>query len=143
MEQNITLNRNRNILGRRNIIGAFIAAHGAMHAMLLSSPRPEGGVGNFVTRGGDIPALNSLGLDAAGAEVLGAALVLIAAAGLLASALMYYRGTAAWRKVLLASSAVSLVTLLVFWNDWMVMGPVIDLGLVALAYRSLSQNAEA
>ncbi len=144
MEQNIALNQNRNILGRRNIIGAFIAAHGAMHAFLLSTPRVSGEPGNFLTNGGDVPLLNSLGLDAAGAELLGSALVLIAAAGLLVGALFYLRGTgSAWKTVLAASAALSIITLLMFWNDWMVVAPLIDLGVLALVFRSSSSSLGA
>jgi hypothetical protein len=144
MEQNIALDRNHNILCPRHIIGAFIAAHGAMHAFLLSTPRPEGGAGNFLTRGGDAPLLNSLGLNAAAAEMLGSALVLMAAAGLLVGAFLYLRGTGtAWRTVLSASAVLSLITLLTFWNDWMVAAPIIDLGILALVcrYTGSSQGA--
>lgn len=124
------------MLSRRNIIGAFIAAHGTMHAMLLNTPRPDGGAGNFVTHGGDISMLGSLGLGASAVETLGAALMLITAAGLLVSAAMYLRQRAGWESWLIGSSALSIVSLLLFWNDWVVMGPIIDLGLMAFALRS-------
>lgn len=144
MEQNIALNKDRNIFGRRNIIGAFIATHGAMHAFLLNTPRVSGEPGNFLTNGGDIPLLNSLGLNAAGADLLGSTLVLIAAAGLLIGALLYLRGTGtAWKGVLSAAAALSIITLLMFWNDWMVMAPLIDLGILALVYRSSSSSVGA
>jgi hypothetical protein len=144
MEQNISLNKNRHMFGRRNIAGAFIAAHGAMHAILLSLPRMAGGAGNYLTNGGDIPVLSSIGLDASGVELLGAVLVLTVAAGLLVGALLYLRGRGtAWEFVLSASAVLSIVTLLIFWNEWMVMGPIIDLGILALVYRSRRASGEA
>ena len=136
MEQNITMHKRSNLLGRRNLLGGFIAAHGVMHAVLLNTPRPEGGVGNFVTRGGEMPLLNSLGLGASSVEALGAALMLAAAAGMLLAALMYARQSRSWRSALMAASVLSIASLLLFWNDWMVMGPVIGLGLMAMALRS-------
>lgn len=136
MEQNITMHKGSNLLGRRNVLGGFIAAHGVMHAMLLNTPRPESGVGNFVTRGGEIPLLNALGLGASAVEFVGAALMLAAAAGLLLAALMFVRRSRGWEGALMASSALSIASLLLFWNDWMIMGPVIGLGLMVLALRS-------
>jgi hypothetical protein len=136
MEQNFTIRRESGSLARRNIVGGFIAAHGAMHAMLLNTPRPDGGAGNFVTRGGDIGLLGSLGMGAPAVETLGAALLLIAAASLLVSAARYLRQRAGWESWLMGSSALSIASLLLFWNDWMIMGPIIDLGLMALALRS-------
>lgn len=136
MQQNITIKKQGNLLGRRNIMGGFIAAHGFMHALMLNTPRPEGGAGNFVTRGGDIPLLNSLGLGTAGVEAFGAALMLIAAAGLLLAAVMYVRQHRGWENWLMASSTLSIASLLLFWNDWMIMGPVIGLGLMIFALRS-------
>lgn len=136
MEQNFTIRRETRSIASRNIVGGFIAAHGAMHAMLLNTPRPDGGVGNFVTRSGNIGLLGPLGLGTSAVEMLGAALMLITAAGLLASAVLYLRRRAGWESCLLASSVLSIASLLLFWNDWMVMGPIIDLGLMALALRS-------
>lgn len=136
MEQNITMHKRSNLLGGHNVLGGFIAAHGVMHAMLLNTPRPEGGVGNFVTRGGEIPLLNALGLGASAVEIVGAALMLAAAAGLLLAALMFVRRSRGWEGALMASSALSIAFLLLFWNDWMIMGPVIGLGLMVLALRS-------
>jgi len=112
-----------------------------MHAVLLNAPRPEGGAGNFVTRGGEIPLLNSVGLDASAVEAIGAVLIVAAAAGLLLAALMYLRRSRGWEGALMASSALSVASLLLFWNDWMVMGPVIGLGLMALALRSKLSEA--
>jgi hypothetical protein len=136
MEQNITMHQGsrRNI--RRTVVGGFIAAHGAMHALLLSTPRPDGGVGNFVTRGGEIP-IGEHGLQAGTVEVLGAALVIIAAAGLVLSALLYLREARTWERCLMTSSAMSMATLVLFWNDWMIMGPVISGALFVLALRSV------
>jgi hypothetical protein len=129
------------MIGRRNIIGAFIAAHGAMHAMLLNTPRPEGGAGNFVTRGGEVPVLASLGLGSGAVEAIGAVLMLATAAGFLLSACLYLRQRRGWESCLLASCALSIASVLLFWNDWMIMAPVIGVGLMALALRS--QGAEA
>jgi hypothetical protein len=136
MEQNVTLHKEKSLLGRRSIIGGFIAAHGIMHAMLLSIPRPDGGVGNFITRGGEMPMLNSIGLGGAAAETVGAVLMLITTAGFLISALMYLRQRRGWDNWLVASSSISIASLLLFWNDWMIMGPIIGLGLMAFGLRS-------
>ncbi|MBI0582941.1 MAG: hypothetical protein ISF22_01805 [Methanomassiliicoccus sp.] len=136
MMQNIDGHKRRRTIGRESVIGGLIAAHGVMHAVLLSTPRPDGGAGNFVTRGGEVPLLSSLGLGGAGVEALGSALMLITAAGLLLSAFMYLRQVRGWERCLMASSTLSVVSLLLFWNSWMIMGPVISVGLMALALRS-------
>lgn len=135
MEQNITIKKGH-LFGRSNFIGGFIAAHGAVHAMLLNTPRPDGGAGNFVTRGGDVPMLGSLGLGSGAVEIIGAALMLITTAAFLISAFMYLRDRRGWENWLITSSALSMVSVFLFWNDWMVMAPIIGVGLAALALRS-------
>lgn len=136
MEENFTMHKRSNLSGRRSVLGGFIAAHGLMHAVLLNAPRPEGGAGNFVTRGGEIPLLNSFGLGASSVEAIGGALMLVSAVGLLLAALMYARQSKGWDIALMASSALSVASLLLLWNDWMVMGPIIGLGLMVLAIHS-------
>jgi hypothetical protein len=135
MEQNITMHRNREWNGRRTIVGGLIAAHGAMHAFLLNTPRPDGGTGNFLTRGGEVP-LGALGLGAGAIEALGMMMVLITAAGLMISALLYYQKARGWERCLIASSALSIATLVMFWNDWMVMGVVLSAGMILVTLRS-------
>ncbi|MDW5562213.1 MAG: hypothetical protein SA339_03230 [Methanomassiliicoccus sp.] len=137
MDQNITLRKERALLGRRDIIGGFTAAHGIMHALLLTTPRPDGGVGNFVTRGGDVQLLSSLGLGAGAIDLMGAALTSIVTVCFVISAMAYLRQRRGWEGWLLFSSTLSIVLLSLFWNDWMIVGPLIDLGLMALALRSM------
>lgn len=86
--------------------------------------------------------LNSLGLGVTSVEAFGTALMLITAAALIVSALLYLSQRRYWERALLASSVLSIVTLLAFWNDWMVMGPIIDLGLIALAYHAWGRSKE-
>lgn len=137
--------RRRKMLSAGALAGSFLAAHGAMHAVLLNTPRPDGGAGNFLTRAGESALLGPLGIGGPGVEALGTVLALVAAAGFVLSALAYLGlvKVPRWRSVLLGSAALSLLTTVLFWNDWMVAAPVIDVAIVAALLRNAPTAAEA
>jgi|GEM_PF-7019529 len=146
MEHMIDVEPRRAGLLRSSVFaGGFLAAHGAIHALLLNAPRPDGGAGNFLTRAGESALLGPLGMGDAGVEVLGTALALIAAAGFVLSGLAILGGVRVpqRRAVLLGSAAASLLMTALFWNDWMVAAPVIDLAIVAALLRTAPSAMEA
>ncbi|MHC1709670.1 MAG: hypothetical protein AB9819_04620 [Methanomassiliicoccales archaeon] len=115
--------------GRRmKLTGMIMMAHGVMHAFLLNTPRVDGGPGNFVTQDGTSWLFSGLGLEASSIEVVGSALVLLSALGWITASLGYFNviKKVSWKNVALASSVLSLFTIVAFWNQWMVAGLVID-----------------
>jgi len=126
------------------LTGTFMMAHGVMHALLLNTPRTDGGPGNFITQNGTSWLFGGLGMEASSIEVIGTALVLLSAVGWMAASLGFFGfiKRLPWRTVALASSVLSLFTIAAFWNDWMVAGPVIDLvAILALIQGSMTRTA--
>lgn len=124
--------------------GLFMMTHGAMHAFLLTTPAIGGRTGNFITQNGTSWLFGGLGQEASVIDVIGCALVLIAALGWMAAsvALLSGNGRMLWRELTLFSSALSIFTIVAFWNDWMVAAPVIDV-MALLIVLSSGRNTTA
>jgi hypothetical protein len=121
------------MINGRFVVGGFLALHGVMNAMLLRTPTIDGNAGNFLTNGGRSWLLNPMGISGQSAEMIGAALALIAAIGFIAGALAYIgRLNLNAAPVLLCSAIVSLATLILFWNDWMIAGALINVVIIVL-----------
>lgn len=117
----------------RLFIGIFIVLHGMVHPIMAGVPQPAEKqtddnppvIGGFWTESwllGDGPVVK-------GAIYVLATLVALVflAAGI------GFMGPQAWAEpALLAGIGMSLVLLVVFWNNWLVLGIVIDLALLAI-----------
>jgi hypothetical protein len=133
METINNTSRKTRMINGRFVVGGFVALHGVMNAMLLGTPTVDGSAGNFLTSSGRSWFLNPLGISGLSAEMVGAALALIAAIGFIAGAFAYLgRLNVDARPLFLASSVASLAMLIMFWNDWMVAGALINIVIIGL-----------
>jgi len=117
----------------RLLFAAFLLAHGAIHVSFLS-PRPP------ATAGGPTwPfeldrswALTPLGVHAETTHLLGTALVAatIATFALAALATAGFIPTALWGPASVAGAVSSVALLVLFFQPWLSLGVLIDLGLL-------------
>jgi hypothetical protein len=117
----------------RLLFAAFLLAHGAIHASFLS-PRPP------ATAGGPTwPfelarswVLTPLGLQPQTTRILGVALVgaTIAAFGLAALATAGVISADLWAPASAAGAVASALLLVLFFQPWLALGVLIDLGLL-------------
>ena len=118
----------------RIIIGIFITLHGLVHPIMAMVPQPmeeQTGArpvfGGFWTTSwllGEGPTIKTL------IYILSAlvALVLIAAG-------LGFIGKQPWTEMAwLAGTVLSLLLLIIFWNNWLVVGTLIDLALLAVPF---------
>jgi len=117
----------------RLLIAALLLAHGAIHASFLS-PRPPATAGGpswpfEIARSW---ALTPLGIQRETTRLLGIALVgaTIGAFGLAAVATAGLLPAGLWGPASAVGAVASLVLLVLFFNPWLVLGVVIDLGLL-------------
>jgi len=117
----------------RLLLAAFLLAHGAIHASFLS-PRPPA-----TANGPEWPfelgrswVLSPLGLHSEGTRLLGIALLAatIAAFGLAALATAGVLPASVWGFASAIGAVASIALLVLFFHPWLVVGVVIDLGLL-------------
>jgi hypothetical protein len=121
------------MINRRFVVGGFLALHGAMNALLLATPTVDGSAGNYLTNGGRSWILNPLGISGLNAESFGAFLAISAALCFMLGAAAYlgYTGLQP-RPLLLVAAICSLTTLFLFWNEWDIVGALINVVVIAL-----------
>jgi hypothetical protein len=117
----------------RLLFSAFLLAHGAIHACFLS-PRPPA-----TADGPEWPfelgrswVLTPLGLRPESTRVVGMALVAatIAAFALAALSTTGVVATSLWAPALAAGAVASFALLVLFFQPWLALGVLIDLGLL-------------
>jgi hypothetical protein len=118
-------------------IGAFLIAHGAVHAILAAAPVPNDPSprpGTFFTAIARSWLLSRLGSDAV-VKWTGIVLVALTTIGFILAG-MGSLGVAGlssiWRTLAVVSSVVSLLLLILFWHSWLVVGALIDIGILIL-----------
>ena len=123
------------------IIALFLIAHGLVHAGLAAAPNPndtEAKPGAFFTSPERSWLLPQLGLNAAAVQWIGIILVAVATLGFVLAGLGVFGvpGLAEiWRTMAVISAAVSLLLLVLFWHPWIIVGALIDIGiLIALLW---------
>jgi hypothetical protein len=116
------------------LIGAFLAAHGLIHLSFIS-PAPARTAGGpewpFETTRSWL--VTGLGLDPAAVRAIATALVAISVALLVAAGLatVGWLVPAEWWPILaVAGAATSLVTLVLFFHPWLMLGVAIDMALL-------------
>lgn len=123
---------------RTTIIGAFLIAHGLVHAILAAAPIPNDPApkpGTFFTATPRSWLLSKLGSPDAAAKWTGIVLVALATIGFILAgmgALGVTGLTAIWHIMAIISAAISLLLLIIFWHSWLIVGVLIDVG--ALVY---------
>jgi len=122
-------------------LAIFLIAHGLVHAGLAAAPNPadqDSKPGAFFTTPERSWLLPKSGLNTAAVQWIGIILVALATLGFVLAGLGVFgiSGlTTIWRTVAVFSSCVSLVLLVLFWHPWLIVGVLIDIGiLVALLW---------
>lgn len=118
------------------LFGLFLIAHGLVHAGLAAAPipnDPESKPGAFFTAPARSWLLPQLGLGASAIQWFGIILVVLATAGFVLAGLgvLGVPGlNTIWRTVAVISSCLSLLLLILFWHPWLIVGVLIDIGLL-------------
>jgi hypothetical protein len=125
------------------IITLFLIAHGLVHTGLAAAPNPndpDAKPGSFFTSSERSWLLPKLGLNPAAVQWIGIILVALATLGFVLAGLGIF-GVAGlsevWRTVAVFSASVSLLLLVLFWHLWLIVGVLIDIGiLIALLWAN-------
>lgn len=123
----------------RTILGIFLIGHGIAHAGLASAPDPtesDSTPGAFFTQKGRSRLFQQLDLDPTLVQRIGIVLAGISIVGFILTG-MGVLGMPGlemiWQGLALVSSVASLILLILFWHPWIILGVVIDIGLILLA----------
>lgn len=118
------------------LFAIFLIAHGLVHAGLAAAPNPndpDAKPGAFFTSINLSWLLPQLGLNAAAVQWIGIILVALATLGFVLAGLGVFGVsglTAVWRTVAVVSACVSLLLLALFWHPWLIVGVLIDIGIM-------------
>ena len=113
----------------KNLIGALLVLHGVLHAILAVLPNPNAAEPGAATFFSEWAASWLRGrLSGRALQTIAIALAVIAGVGFLAAGLAMFGALLPhdwWRALSIASSAVSLVLCVLFWNVYLIVGPVV------------------
>lgn len=118
------------------LFGLFLIAHGLVHAGLAAAPipnDPESKPGAFFTAASRSWLLPQLGLGGSAIQWIGIVLVILSTVGFVLAGLgvLGVPGlNTIWRAVTVISSCLSLLLLILFWHPWLIVGVLIDIGLL-------------
>jgi hypothetical protein len=114
-------------------IAAFLLAHALVHVAFLG-PRPPATAGGppWPFELGHSWILDSFGVRAERARLVGAAFVLVTLAGFAIASLAAFSigPPGLWIGGVVAGSVASLAVLVTYFHPWLLLGVVIDLGLI-------------
>ena len=122
----------------RTVLGIFLIGHGIAHAGLASAPDPsdsDTNPGAFFTQRGRSRLFQYLDLDPLLVQRTGVVLVVISSVGfiLVGMGVLGVPGLKMiWQGLVLISAVTSLILLFLFWHPWIILGVVIDVGLIFL-----------
>lgn len=117
-------------------LAVFLIVHGLVHAILAAAPSPndpDAKPNSFFTAADRSSLLSQLGLDAAVIRWAGIILVALTTLGfiLVGLGILGVPGlSTVWRMLAVVSSCVSLLLLTLFWHRWLVVGVLIDIGIL-------------
>jgi hypothetical protein len=114
------------------VVGVFLIAHGLVH-WVYAAPQPNmpgAEPWSFLTQRW---LVTRTGLDQMTALKLGIALISLVTIGFGVSGIGLLTSQDWWRLAAIASSAVSLLLLALFWYKWMIAGPILNTGIILLA----------
>jgi hypothetical protein len=120
----------------KTLIALFLIAHGLVHAGLAAAPNPndpDSKPGAFFTSISRSWLLPQLGLNPTIVQWIGIILVALATLGFVLVGLGVFGVpglTAIWRTVAVVSANVSLLLLVLFWHPWLIVGVLIDIGIL-------------
>ena len=110
------------------LLGAFLIAHGLVHAGLAAAPNPDKADstgGAFFTAANRSWLLPQAGLNDAVVQWIGVVLVILTTLGFVVAGLGVFGVpglSEVWRTVAVVSACLSLSLLIVFWHPWLVVG---------------------
>jgi hypothetical protein len=118
------------------LFGVFLILHGLVHAGLAAAPipnEPNSTPGAFFTDVTRSWLLSGMKLSASTIRVTGILLVALATLGFVVAG-MGVLGMAGldsiWRMTAVISSGLSLLLLVVFWHPWLIVGGLINVGMI-------------
>ena len=125
----------------KSLFAILLIAHGLVHAGLAAAPipnDPDPKPGAFFTAIERSWLLPKLGMNGSTIQWIGIILVVLATLGFVLAGLggLGVPGlNAVWQTLAVFSACVSLLLLILFWHTWLVVGVLIDIGiLVALLW---------
>ncbi|MGB2964851.1 MAG: hypothetical protein WBB69_12785 [Anaerolineales bacterium] len=122
----------------KTLIGLFLIAHAIAHAGLAAAPVPEDPdpkPGAFFTAPARSWIFQRINLDSVPVQKIGVILVILSVLGFILA------GTGAlgvpglkgiWQTTAAVSATISLTLLVIYWHPWLILGVLIDTGLVVL-----------
>jgi hypothetical protein len=122
----------------KTVIGIFLIAHAVAHAGLATAPIPENPdpkPGAFFTAPARSWIFKRINLDSIPVQKIGVILVTLSVVGFILAGLGALGVTGLkgiWQTTAAGSAIVSLILLVLYWHPWLILGVVIDTGLVAL-----------
>jgi hypothetical protein len=120
----------------KTLFALFLIAHGLVHAGLAAAPipnDPESKPGAFFTAQSRSWLLPKLGLNASALQWIGIILVTLTTLGFVLAGLGVFgvQGlSSVWQTVTVLSASLSLLLLFLFWHPWLILGVLIDVGLL-------------
>lgn len=118
----------------KTIVALFLILHGLVHAILAMVPNPEAPGSDFATFFSRSWLLGNLGLPESAVRIIALILAAIATIGFVAAGLGLLGilvPFAWWRPLAMASAAVSLLFLVIYWNSYLIIGVAIDILILA------------
>jgi len=120
------------------VLAVFLILHGLVHAILAAAPIPNDpnpNPGAFFTDTTRSWLLPSLGLNDTTVQWIGIILVVLTTVGFILAGLgiLGVPGLSTiWRTVAILSACVSLLLLIFFWHSWLIVGVLIDVGILVI-----------
>lgn len=124
----------------RTIFGLFLIAHAVAHGGLAAAPIPDDQdpkPGAFFTEVSRSWLFQKLGLDGAIIKRIGILLVILTVVGFIFAGLggLGIPGiNQIWPTAAGLSAGISLILLILFWHPWLVVGVLIDLGILLVLF---------
>mgnify|MGYP001821412374 CR=1 FL=1 len=120
----------------RILIGVLLILHGLIHGILAMVPNPNAAKPVAATFFSEwaTPWLRGA-LSGRALQTIAIVLAVIAAAGFIAAGLAMFGILLPhdwWRALAIASSVVSLILCALFWNTYLVVGPAVAVGIIAV-----------
>jgi hypothetical protein len=120
----------------RIVIGVLLVLHGVIHGILAVSPNPNAAkpvVATFFSEWAN-PWLRGM-LSGGTLQIIAIALAVIAGVGFFAAGLAMFDVVLPhdwWRALAIASSVVSLLLCALFWNVYLIVGPLVAIGIIVV-----------
>jgi hypothetical protein len=118
------------------ILAIFLILHGLVHAILAFAPvpnEPDAKPGAFFTTSSRSWLLARLGINDSLVQWIGIILVVLSTLGFILAGLGVLGAlglNTVWETIAIVSAAVSLLLLILFWHTWLIVGVLIDVGVL-------------